>query len=616
MGIGLFAVQVVVWNVFTLSAPQVRVFTFDEGVIPPSVKIEGDVRLDDSNKRGTTGRALRVGPGGKVVWSLRGKDGFGTVDFWVYEDGSAKAEPKKYGSGALWGLAQQRGPVLAVGVVYAPYLSGDRSYCAADFDPRKGERPWWEVQYLGTRRVKGWHRWTFSFEPGKGLSILFDGRDVNAKRKRFKWNKTRLKGFSGIVFFGDTTDAKQVLWIDDVKVELGPLGAAEPLWPPPPPSDLVPFVPEEDLPAAPYARWENGPGSDPGFFPIAVWLQDPRNARRYKQAGFNLYVGLWKGPTEKQLRALREAGMRVICDQNEVALAHFKDGTIAGWMHGDEPDNAQRVPGGKGYGPPIPPEKIVERYREIVRKDPTRPVLLNLGQGVAWDKWHGRGVRTNHPEDYPRYIQGCDIVSFDIYPVVHRSDEVRGNLWYVARGVQRLRRWSNGKKIVWNCLECTRISNPNVKPTPHQVRSEAWMAVIFGSRGLIYFVHQFKPTFIEAGLLADKEMLRAVSELNGQIHSLAPVINSPTLRNAVSVVSSSPHTPIRTMVKRRGGMLYVFSVALWRAETTGTFEVPLLRGREAEGEVLFEGRKVRIRNGVFKDRFRSYDVHIYRIPLR
>ena len=39
-----------------------------------------------------------------------------------------------------------------------------------------------------------------------------------------------------------------------------------------------------------YAKWENGPPSDPGYFPIAVWLQNPRNAAKYKAAGINLYV--------------------------------------------------------------------------------------------------------------------------------------------------------------------------------------------------------------------------------------------------------------------------------------------------------------------------------------
>ncbi|MFQ6099106.1 MAG: hypothetical protein ACE5O2_15350, partial [Armatimonadota bacterium] len=279
----------------------------------------------------------------------------------------------------------------------------------------------------------------------------------------------------------------------------------------------------------PYGRWKNGPPSDPTFFPIAVWLQAPKNAPKYKAIGINVFVGLWKGPTEEQLAALKAAGMRVICAQNEVGLKHGDDDVIIGWMHGDEPDNAQSRGEGKGYGPPIPPQRIIEDYEKIRAADPSRPVLLNLGQGVAWDGWYGRGVRTNHPEDYPEYIRGCDIVSFDIYPVVHRRPEVAGKLWFVPRGVDRLRKWSNDEKVVWNCIECTRISNVNVKPTPHQVKAEVWMSLIHGSMGIIYFVHQFQPRFIEAGLLADAEMTAAVADINEQIHSLAPVLNSPSL---------------------------------------------------------------------------------------
>ena len=72
--------------------------------------------------------------------------------------------------------------------------------------------------------------------------------------------------------------------------------------------------------------------------------------------------------------------------------------------------------------------------------------MLNLGQGVAWDEWFGRGPRSNHPEDYPEYVKGCDIVSFDIYPVVHGSPEVRGKLEFVARGVERLVGWTRRGK--------------------------------------------------------------------------------------------------------------------------------------------------------------------------
>jgi hypothetical protein len=53
-------------------------------------------------------------------------------------------------------------------------------------------------------------------------------------------------------------------------------------------------------------------------------------------------------------------------------------------MPGDEPDNAQPKSGG-GYGPPIAPETVVERYRKMRDADPSRLVLLNLGQGGPRD---------------------------------------------------------------------------------------------------------------------------------------------------------------------------------------------------------------------------------------
>ena len=80
--------------------------------------------------------------------------------------------------------------------------------------------------------------------------------------------------------------------------------------------------------------------------------------------------------------------------------------------------------------------------KRIQAADPSRPVMLNLGQGVAWDAWHGRGVRTNHPEDYIEYVKGCDIASFDIYPAVSMRKQTAGKLWYVGRGVARLCTWA------------------------------------------------------------------------------------------------------------------------------------------------------------------------------
>lgn len=361
-----------------------------------------------------------------------------------------------------------------------------------------------------------------------------------------------------------------------------------------------------------YAKWSHGPPLDASFFPLAVWLQSPANADRYRAAGINTYVALWKGPTEEQLASLKKSGIRLVCQQNALALRHLDDPTIIGWMHGDEPDNAQSLGRGQGYGPPITPEKIVDSYQRLRAADASRPVMLNLGQGVAWDGWHGRGSRSRHPEDYPKYIEGCDIVSFDIYPAVHDSPEVAGKLWFVAQGVERLANWSGGRKLVWNCLECTRISNPNRKPTPHEVRAEAWMSLIHGSRGLIYFVHQFKPAFREAALLDDPEMLTAVTALNKEITGLAPVLNSPPQTLAATVKSDDSAVPVAIMSREYQGAIYLFAVAMRDGHASAAFTLPGVSGTKPV-EVLGEKRSLTMSDGTFQDSFEAWDVHLYRV---
>lgn len=376
-------------------------------------------------------------------------------------------------------------------------------------------------------------------------------------------------------------------------------------------SVLAPIAGSRGLARADDPARPANPLDDPNFFPIAVWVQSPANALAYKAAGINVYVGLWNGPTDEQLETLRRHGMFAICAQNRVGLAHRDDPTIIGWMHNDEPDNAQSLGRDRGYGPPIQPARIVENYRRLKEADPGRPVLLNLGQGVAWDRYVGRGTRTGHPEDYPEYVKGCDIASFDIYPACHDHPDVAGKLWMVADGVTRLRGWSAGKPV-WNCIECTQISNPGSKATPRQVKAEVWMSLIRGSKGLIYFSHVFKPRFIEAGMLADKEMLAGITAVNRQIQELAPILNSPDVPGGVTTASTAAGVPVEAVAKRDGATTHVFAAAFRGEETSCDFTVAGLTGT-LRAEVLGEGRSLEVRDGRFRDAFAPWDVHLYRI---
>jgi hypothetical protein len=362
---------------------------------------------------------------------------------------------------------------------------------------------------------------------------------------------------------------------------------------------------------APSNSWQST-HADPAFFPIAVWLQDPANAPAYRAAGINTFVGLWQGPTDAQLSELHKAGVLAICAQNQAALNHHARSNILAWMHTDEPDNATTWGARLGLGKPVPVESVAADYRRMKSADATRPVLLNLSQGAAWDNWHGRGSRNRHPEDYPRYLEACDIASFDIYPVGHTSPEIAGNLWYVPLGVERLRHWTRDEKPVWNCIETTRGNDPRFKPTPHEVRAEVWMSLIHGSRGIIYFAHQFKPVFIEAALLADPEMLAAVTQLNQQITRLAPVLNSPTVIDEVTIRSANPAAPIATMVKQVGAFTYIFAVAMRPLDTKAEFVLKRFAGSETV-EVLGENRTVTVKDEKFTDSFGPWDVHLYRV---
>ncbi len=348
---------------------------------------------------------------------------------------------------------------------------------------------------------------------------------------------------------------------------------------------------------SPYDAWPNGPSADADYFPVGVWLQDPNLAPQYAAVGINLYVGLWQGPTQAQLDALSSAGMRTICTQNAVGLQNWDNPVIAGWLQRDEPDNI----------PHVPLDDLLDLYAHMQRFDPTRPVLVNFGQGVANRSFNGRGVQYSY---YRQAVQAGDIVSFDIYPVssLHSSD-----MGYVAAGVDSLVGWTGGTGLVWNFIETTRIRSSNrFKPTPQQVRAQVWLSLIHGSRGILYFVHEWEPRFDAARLLNDPPMLEAIGAINAQLHRLAPVLNSPGSR--VTVESSSQDVPVDAATRMHDGYIYIFAAPRLPGATRATFQLDALPPT-ATAEVIDENRTIDVIDGHFADDFADYQVHLYRIAL-
>jgi hypothetical protein len=351
----------------------------------------------------------------------------------------------------------------------------------------------------------------------------------------------------------------------------------------------------------------------------------------FQAIGINLFIGLYDGCVEKDpvdgaiLPALRFYGMPVICDQ-ATGLAgpngseHLTDHIIVGWNQTDEPDNAQWIAATQSYGPCIDPSAIVQLYNQYRAADPNRPVFLGLGQGVGFDAdnpYVGRGYDCNENAgrglaDYPRYIEGADIISNDSYPLNNHVP-----LWWVGRSVDRLREWSGYRKAVWTWIETTNIdpASGNGTPTPADIRSEVWMAVIHGARGFGYFVHQFSPTFEEDSVLFPEhaDAKNAMIAINAQVTSLARVLNTPSVANGVTVFSSNANSPIDWMLKRYGGSTFLFAMGgKDGGATTGSFRLRDFPDR-AVAAVLGEDRRILIKHGEFQDHFDQYEVHIYEV---
>jgi hypothetical protein len=356
-----------------------------------------------------------------------------------------------------------------------------------------------------------------------------------------------------------------------------------------------------------YTRWSNcGPLKDSTFFPIAVWYQPIAQATNYAAAGINIYIGP-TGNTNSALGTLGTAGLYSMTDFSSSLLTVANSSRLIGWTHQDEPDNDQNG------APCIDTAIIKNMYNNWKTSDPTRPVYLNLGMGVAYTQWGGRGACTSNTRMYPGYLRGCDIPSYDIYPVVNDISGVTGSLWYVAKGIDSLRLWCNDEKPCWCWIECTHI-NATIMPTPAQVKTEVWMALIAEAGGFGYFCHEWSPSFAEAAWLQRyPAMTTAITAINAEIKSLAPVLNSPTVKNMATVTAANWRAKPRMMMKVQGGNTYVFMTHMANFASKDTFKITGLSSASATATVLSEGRTIPVTNGVFVDSAAAYGVHLYRI---
>ncbi len=217
---GCLPISAIAQEKSTTAAPpavvSARTLSFDNNAALAGWTLTGDVTIDLTKSRAGPGGSLKLGPSGKALLRLRDNDASGKVELWVYDDGARPDNAKINRAGPRWGLVQNDGRVLAVGILYASYLGGAEGYTATACDGKD----WFEqLFWLGVNRAPaGWHKWAFDFDAEDGLRVLHNDKEVPAVDS----GKTRLRGFNGIALWGDNGPGNgQTVWVADVSVTLG-----------------------------------------------------------------------------------------------------------------------------------------------------------------------------------------------------------------------------------------------------------------------------------------------------------------------------------------------------------------------------------------------------------
>lgn len=353
----------------------------------------------------------------------------------------------------------------------------------------------------------------------------------------------------------------------------------------------------------------NGLSTDPSFFPIGVWYQDPVvDAQAFKTIGVNTFIGQQDGDTPDSIAALRAAGMIAIAPQDTVSLEPSSGDVVKAWHDtADEPDIGPLDASGARIQPvvPVPPSNVVATYDSLKAKGGGLPVYVNFGPGVALNGAEA-GARRYEP-----YIQGADIVSFDIYPlnpgIYGRSTPMPISL--IADGVDHLRAWAPDKPV-FAFIETTDIDGDAPSPTPAQIRDEVWLALIHGANGIEYFCHEMHPVLIADACLRDPTTRQALAGVDAEVSSLAPVLNIGS--QAASPPDVEASFRVDRTIREYGADTYVFAESVGQ-ESHGpvTFQVPGIAGGAAQ--VIGENRSIPVHDGKFTDHFQGQQVHLYRI---
>jgi hypothetical protein len=362
--------------------------------------------------------------------------------------------------------------------------------------------------------------------------------------------------------------------------------------------------------------------TDPAFFPVVIWfdgISTDGEVEFDKAHGINTYVGV---DPSTQYRLFADHGVYWIGRPLNNGPA---DGgkSLAGYFLDDEADGR------------FSPASAGLAHLKALRK-------ALPGDRFAWANYTYMVVGRDLPaKDAAAFVNDIpDVVSADMYwytvpfcsgtpfqsPLIMsvRQQTCRTSSSYGALvDALRQRDAEDGKlQPLWQFVELLNgggAEGPFVTNIrSDQLRGAVMSSLIHEARGIVYFNQSLtgpcpsgnviRMAQVEKGFCGASQVA-AAGEVNRQIHTLAPVLNTQSYVHRFG-------SGLDTMLKVHDGNAYVFAM-VDGSGPAGLRRFTLPPGLDSTRiDVLFEDRRLQARDGSFEDMFAAESsYHIYRIPL-
>lgn len=305
------------------------------------------------------------------------------------------------------------------------------------------------------------------------------------------------------------------------------------------------------------------------FFPVGIWTYEINTnvMAEIHDKQFNTIVG---GFNPDQLNYIHEHGIKAICFTGEEWLGAAMDHpALLAWYLTDEPESHNKTPEGER-----------ERYLALKKKDPNHPI----------------GLCHFLFESLSKYKNACDFTMTDVYPVTAHRDVPLVNVGIHIDEAKRVHGadWPN-----WAYIQV--FGGPNTdggkwaQPLPHEVRCMAYIALVHGANGILYFSYWPKAP----------DTWNSLRDLNREIHRISPWLVSKG--EELPIKSDNPQVHVRARKVKNSGIIIavntspVFCHTEFNIESGGTRAV----------KELSRNRIRKMLKGRIKDSFGPYEAWIY-----